>query len=240
MDVDRIITCFPQTVAREIFGYLSDWELRQCQRVSWTWYAGVKEILWKRLTIFGFWELPGSTHLHLAAEARLVGRFARLMAAESSEEDKNPVDARDFTPLHVAAGNGCREIVDVIVASVSEGCPRDGLQRTPLHWAAMFGHTQIVESLLAVVAEKNPEDGFGHISCDEVGLELACSAICRENGTEGKCKVHLLIVSPKLLICIELRSCFFPLYSPEKKHQPLDWLRTRTDPPPLCSVQRSR
>ena len=199
MDVDRIITCFPQTVAREIFGYLSDWELRQCQRVSWTWYAGVEAILWKRLTIH-YWELPGSTHLHLAAEARLVGRFARLMAAESSEEDKNPVDARDITPLHVAAGNGCREMVDVIVASVSDRCPRDSRGRTPLHWAAMHGHTQIVESLLAVVAEKNPEDGFGDIShsCHHEGdLSAALSAICYDNGTEGKCKVHFLIVSPK-------------------------------------------
>ena len=241
MDVDRLITCFP-VVARQIFEHMSDRELRQCQRVSWTWYEGVEDILWKRLTI-RYREtplVPGRTHLHLAAEARLVGRFARLIAAESSEEDKNPVDERDSTPLHVAASNGCREIVDMIVASVSDRRPRDNWQRTPLHWAAMFGHTQIVESLLAVVAEKNPEDGFGHISCDEVGLELACSAICRDNGTHSKCKVHLLSVSPTLLICIELRSCFFPLYSPEKKHQPLDWHRTRTDPPPLCSVQRSR
>ena len=199
MDVDQIITRFPP-VARVIFGYMSNWELRQCQRVSWTWYARVEEILWKRLNVFGFWELPGSTHLHLAAEARLVGRFARLMAAESSEEDKNPVDARDFTPLHVAAGNGCREIVDVIVASVSHRCPRDSRGRTPLHWAAMHGHTQIVESLLAVVAEKNPEDGFGDVShsCHhEWDLELALSAILHDNGTEGKCKVHFLIVSPK-------------------------------------------
>jgi ankyrin repeat protein len=133
----------------------------------------------------------------LAAEARLVGRFARLIAAESSEEDKNPVDGRDFTPLHVAAGNGCLEIVDVIVASVSDRCPRDSLQRTPLHWAAMFGHTQIVENLLAVAAEKNPEDGFGHIRCDNLDLELALSAFISENGTDGRCKVHFLIVSPK-------------------------------------------
>ena len=49
-----------------------------------------------------------------------------------------------------------------------------------------------------------------------------------------------------MLICIELRSCFFPLYRRGRTFrvvrctEHLDWTWTWTDPPPLCSVQRSR
>jgi ankyrin repeat protein len=75
--------------------------------------------------------------------------------------DKNPVDTNGTTPLHIAALNGDRLTVLLILQYFKDKNPAGKNGRTPLHWAARYGCLEIVKLLLEHADEKNPEDKYG-------------------------------------------------------------------------------
>ncbi len=89
----------------------------------------------------------GQTPLHLAAES------GSLVWAESLiKRDQNLVNSRDgrgWSPIHHAAHNGHREMVDMLLKSGSYALPRDKTGWTPLHASILGRHLDCASSLLA-------------------------------------------------------------------------------------------
>ncbi|KAH8648426.1 ankyrin repeat-containing domain protein [Xylariales sp. PMI_506] len=73
-------------------------------------------------------------------------------------------DSYGFTPLHRAAGNGCKEIVELLLdkGAVLDVVNYCGL--TPLHWAVSTGHTAIVKLLVYSGADLEVTDIYGFTS----------------------------------------------------------------------------
>ncbi len=51
------------------------------------------------------------------------------------------------TPLHMAAQNGHRDVVELLLAKGAEVNAKDNYDWTPLHIAAQYGHKDVVELL---------------------------------------------------------------------------------------------
>ena len=72
-------------------------------------------------------------------------------------------DENGFTPLHLAAANGYKDMVDFLLTTKADVNARDNSGSTPLHQAAAAEgeHTDIVELLLAHKADVNAADRQG-------------------------------------------------------------------------------
>ena len=76
-----------------------------------------------------------------------------------------------WTPLHMAAEGGHREIVDLLIAkgadiNATAGAGGDGEGWTPLHEAAEGGHKKVVELLILKGADINVKNGDGRTPLD--------------------------------------------------------------------------
>jgi len=65
-----------------------------------------------------------------------------------------------WTPLHSAARQGHREIVELLIANGSDVNSRDSSGKSSLHDAALGGHKEIVELLIIKGADLNTESGY--------------------------------------------------------------------------------
>ena len=61
-------------------------------------------------------------------------------------------------PLHLAAGKGPREIVELLIAGGADVNARDDIRVNPLYGASEGGYNYIVELLLAKGADVNAKD----------------------------------------------------------------------------------
>ena len=81
------------------------------------------------------------------------------------KNDPNLVFSRDedgFTPLHLAAANGYKSMVEFLLTTKADVNAKDNAGSTPLHQAAADGeHSDIVELLLAHKADVNAADKQG-------------------------------------------------------------------------------
>merc|ERR1711935_926140 len=82
---------------------------------------------------------------HVAANKDQSKVYKNLMGMT---EEKNPKDAKGWTPLHLAAEKGDLEMYKLIASKAEDKNPKAGKEAdlwTPLHCAAKNGHFQIVE-----------------------------------------------------------------------------------------------
>ncbi len=66
-----------------------------------------------------------------------------------------------WTPLHKAAYEGYREIVELLIAKGADVNAKNKRGMTPLHLAAEYGRNQVVELLIAKGTDVNAEDEDG-------------------------------------------------------------------------------
>ena len=116
---------------------------------GWTPYAAAAE--YGHLNVFEY-ILPkvndknpvssNMTLLHWTAAFEQFDMFKRIFAAA---KDNNPKAKgfKDYTPLHVAAENGCLEICEFILKNVEDKEPRTTNGRTPLVIAAENRHFNV-------------------------------------------------------------------------------------------------
>ena len=72
-------------------------------------------------------------------------------------------DEDGFTPLHLAAANGYKDIAELLLASKADIEAKDKSRSTPLHQAVASGaeHSDLVEVLIAHKADVNAADTNG-------------------------------------------------------------------------------
>jgi hypothetical protein len=72
-----------------------------------------------------------------------------------------PVDGLGARPLHLAAENGWRETVELLLAAGAQPDERDRWERTALHRAAAFGYVECVRALVAGGAQIDARSASG-------------------------------------------------------------------------------
>jgi len=70
-------------------------------------------------------------------------------------------DSDGQTPLHLAAWNDQRELVELLLVGKAEVNAKDKFGQTPLHLATDMGHKDVAKLLLASQAEVNAKDNDG-------------------------------------------------------------------------------
>ena len=65
------------------------------------------------------------------------------------------------TPLHIAATNGRKEVVELLLEKGADVNAKDNYEGTPLHWAAYYGHKEVAELLLSKGAAINAKERKG-------------------------------------------------------------------------------
>ena len=96
-------------------------------------------------------------------------------------------DENGFTPLHLAAANGYKDMVDFLLTTKADVNARDNSGSAPLHQAAAAEgeHSDIVEVLLAHKANVNAADrGAGPAFPDNssFGVPQPCRVLCDRLG----------------------------------------------------------
>lgn len=101
----------------------------------------------------------GSTAFFAAISSGRVEMVRMLLkaGADPLEHEKH----WGATPLHVAAGNGHCDVMDVLSSYYKSVDVRDNLGRTPLHFAAMGGKSQAVAWLIRRGANVRAQDQGG-------------------------------------------------------------------------------
>ena len=104
-------------------------------------------------------------------EAAAEGNIKRVKQHLVEGVDVNAKYKDGWTPLHMAAEGGHREIVDLLIAkgadiNATAGAGGDGEGWTPLHEAAEKGHKEVVGLLILKGADINVENGDGRAPLD--------------------------------------------------------------------------
>ena len=71
-----------------------------------------------------------------------------------------------ITPLHSAASDGHKEIVELLIANGAVVNAKDEIESTPLSGAALNGHKEIAELLIAAGADVNAKNVSGRTPLD--------------------------------------------------------------------------
>ena len=79
--------------------------------------------------------------------------------------DVNATNVGGDTPLNSAAGNGHKEIVELLISKGADVNAKNAVNK-PLHMAAERGHKEIVELLIAEGADVNAKVIFGQTLLD--------------------------------------------------------------------------
>ena len=92
----------------------------------------------------------------------------------------NAKEEDGWTPLIYAAGEGHKELVELLIANGADVDAKDEDGWTPLHWATVNGHEATVELLLANGSDVNAKDNDGETPLDWADGGIA--NLLRKNG----------------------------------------------------------
>jgi ankyrin repeat protein len=113
-------------------------------------------------------------------DAARVGDLAKVKALVQANPDL--VFSKDDdgeTPLHVAAENDRKDVVEFLLANKADVKAKDGgrTSGTPLHTAARYGHKDVAELLLANKADVNAKNVWGrtplHVAAENDHKDVA-------------------------------------------------------------------
>lgn len=118
--------------------------------------------------------------LSAVQEAKL-GQWYEV-ARKCREGDPNEADDRGVSVLHIAAKNGKKQLVEILLQLGAVSRPDKVQGRTPLHYAAACGHTATMELLLEAGADPAAADAAGatplHLAAQE-GERFAARLLLR-------------------------------------------------------------
>jgi TonB family protein len=100
-------------------------------------------------------------------DAAKEGNLAKVKAL--LKHNRKMVSSKDnngSTPLHLAAWNGHKDIVELLLANKADVNAKDTMGFTPLHRAAINGHKDVVELLLAHKADVSAKINEGMTPLD--------------------------------------------------------------------------
>jgi hypothetical protein len=104
-------------------------------------------------------------------EAAAEGNIKRVKQHLVEGVDVNAIFKDSWTPLHMAAEGGHREMVDLLIAKGADinatAGAGDGVGWTPLHMAAEGGHKKVVELLILKGADINVKNGDDRTPLDD-------------------------------------------------------------------------
>jgi ankyrin repeat protein len=113
------------------------------------------------------------------------------------------VNAKDelegVTPLHEAAWEGRKEVVELLIAQGADVNAKSFLGYTPLHQAAVFGQKKVVELLITKGADVNAKanDGKTPLNWAIGSDETEIADLLRKHG--GKTSEELKALMPRLV-----------------------------------------
>jgi serine/threonine-protein phosphatase 6 regulatory ankyrin repeat subunit B len=90
----------------------------------------------------------------------IQSQICKIEVNAKSDWDYNSY-TRGYTPLHIAALNGHKDVAELLLANGAEVNVRGNNDETPLELAAKGGHMDMVELLLANKAEVNATNNYG-------------------------------------------------------------------------------
>ena len=100
--------------------------------------------------------------------------------------DVNAKEDGGWAPLHYAAGEGHKEIAELLIDKGADVNTKDDTGRTPLHWVAFARKNEIVELLIANDADVNAKDNEGKtpLYFAELTRHKAISELLRKHGAK--------------------------------------------------------
>ena len=128
---------------------------------AWFFHPSISRLIALLLLALAWSSQAYSGEIHKAAKKGDVGKVRKLLQGNpdlvfSKDED-------GWTPLHLAAANGYRELAEFLLANKAEVNAKDNNGGTPLHQAAgaAGNHGDLVNLLLSHGADVNAKDKFG-------------------------------------------------------------------------------
>ncbi|KAL6401197.1 hypothetical protein AUP68_16923 [Ilyonectria robusta] len=136
----------------------------------------------------------GTKMVHIASRYQLMGPLRVILRrADQGGTDIDAKNLRGWTPLLWAAANGCKAVVQLLLATnkVDAGA-EDYLRCTPLFWAATNGHRGIVQLLLATgkvdANAKNNSRGTPLLSAAANGHEAVVQLLLASGKVDAEAK----------------------------------------------------
>ena len=118
-----------------------------------------------------------------------MGNIEAVKQHLAAGSDVNAKNSDDWTPLHLAADKGHKEIAELLIDKGADVNAKDEDSWTPLHSAVQsLGHREVTELLIAAGADVNAKSENGGAPLD-ITISAEISAILRKHG--GKTKKEL-------------------------------------------------
>ena len=164
-EFDRIFTKSVPHILEKLFFSLDYKSFKNCLVVSKSWNDLLTSEAFRKRSKSVFGE-DIQEDLRVAAERGNIDIIRRVLS--SFVVDMNSITESDRSPLILAAGNGHKDVVHLLLdrgadpnlASQNGSNPRRN-GSTPLHYAAFKGHTDVVQLLLDRGAEPNMANQHG-------------------------------------------------------------------------------
>jgi ankyrin repeat protein len=141
------------------------------------------------LAMLSWGSLAFCGQIHYAAKGGDLNKIKILLKVDPALVSSKDKDHYDYTPLHYAAKEGHREVVQLLLAAKAEVNAKDRDGATPLHLALQMDHQDVAELLgkhggkdYRVAAEKGREDANKAPTEGTRSIALSGSAVKSADG----------------------------------------------------------